>query len=415
MSGSMTDVVITGIGIASPLGEDRETTWQRVQHGDSGLAWIDAEQRWAGGRIPGSRVDHSVGDLAELVTAEAWADSGLELSQTDPIRLGCVFGTSKGELRQLLEQAPETPWWTAWPAGAASRLAGRWNCQGPVLAPVAACATGLTACIRAAELLRADLCDVVLAGSADASLFPAVIGSFQRLGVLARGTGDPADWVRPFDRQHAGFLIGEGAACLVMERQSHAAARGANWYGEWLGGRLGSDPVGITQSDPSGQSLARLLQDLQADTGVTPDYLNLHGTATRRNDRAECHAVQLAYGAAATGVACSGFKGHLGHLLGAAGSVELALTLLALRDQTMPATRNLSVPAEGCELNFFGADHHPLETAVKISAGFGGHLAVAAVRRGTKSRHAESESPCRSSWSMSVPFDHSQAVARQRV
>jgi 3-oxoacyl-[acyl-carrier-protein] synthase II len=228
------------------------------------------------------------------------------------------------------------------------------------------------------------MCDVVFAGSADASLFPAVIGSFQRLGVLAKVEDDPGTACRPFDRHRSGFLIGEGAACLVFERTSHAAARGQRWYGEWLGGRLASDPSGLTQCDPDGRSLTRVLSDLLRQIPVPPDYLNLHGTGTRRNDAAECRAIRTALGSHAEQVSCSGSKGSLGHLLGAAGSVELALTLLALRDQIVPPTMNLTSPDPDCRLNLTPSvpQRRQMQTAIKISSGFGGHLAVAAVGRG---------------------------------
>lgn len=376
--------MITGIGIATPLGPDRESTWRRLLAGDSGLTWIDSERRWASGRamIAVDRNRCRVSALAEQVATEAWHDSRLSKDALDPTRLGCVFGTSKGELSDLLNDTDQS-WLDLWPSGAATRLAQGFDCQGPVLAPVAACATGLVACIRAAELIQSGLCDVVLAGSADASLFPAVIGSFQRLGVLAHCGDDPTTAFRPFDKHRSGFLIGEGAACLVLERREHAKARGVGWYGEWIAGRLGSDPSGLTKCDPSAQSLQRVLADVLTCCLAPPEYFNLHGTATKTNDIAECRAVRAALGPAAAAVSCSGVKGSLGHLLGAAGSVELALTLLALRDQIVPQTRNLSEPDPACGLDLTPGTprQRPIHTAIKISSGFGGHLAVAAVGR----------------------------------
>lgn len=375
-------VVVTGIGLCTPLGPDRETTWRRLLAGESGLAWLDAEHRWAGGRAEIDAREGRVAALADHAAREAWRDSGLSRADLDPERLGCSFGTSKGELDDFL-RGPKREWLALWPSGAAARLASHWNCRGPVAAPVAACATGLVACIQAAAWIRAGLCDVALAGSADASLFPAVCGSFQRLGVLAKLGDDPAAACRPFDRRRGGFLIGEGAACLVLERREHAAARGKRWYGEWIAGRLGCDPTGLTQSDPHGESLARLLTDVVRECPQPPDYINLHGTATKFNDIAECRAVRVALGSAADAVRCSGMKGSLGHLLGAAGSVELALTLLALRDQIVPPTVNLAEPDPECDLNLTPgfAQSQPIAIALKVSSGFGGHLAVAAVGR----------------------------------
>lgn len=385
-----TGVVITGLGICSPLGPDRETTWRRLLAGENGLRWVDPERRWAGGSIHlTEKVDHRrrVSQLAEIVAEEAWRDSGLRFNGLEAYRCGCVFGTSKGELQTLLagetSHEPMQPWTDLWPSGAAEQLAARFHCQGPVLAPVAACATGLVACLRGAELIQTGLCDVVLAGSADASLFPAVTESFRRLGVLAKIDDDPASACRPFDRRRSGFLIGEGAACLVLENRSRAERRGARWYGEWLGGRLGSDPSGMTQIDETGVTLARVLSDLLQDCARPPEYINLHGTATKSNDVAECRAVRQALGSSANEISCSGLKGSLGHLLGAAGSVELALTLLALRDQIVPMTLNLSDPDPDCDLQLTPQlpQRRTLRTAYKISSGFGGHLAVAAVGR----------------------------------
>jgi 3-oxoacyl-[acyl-carrier-protein] synthase II len=241
----------------------------------------------------------------------------------------------------------------------------------------------LAACQRGFELIRDGCCDVVLVGSSDASLQPAILGSFQRLGVIARPADDPAHACRPFDRHRNGFVVGEGGACLVLESLAHAKARGARWYGEWLTGRMLSDSTGLTQLDPSGQSLKRLLRDLRRDVAGVPDYVNLHGTATIPNDRVETAALRDVLGANAAEIACSSLKGGLGHLLGAAGSVELAATFLAIRDQIAPPTANLFEPDPELELNFTPRQARPctIQRAWKLSLGFGGHLSAACVGR----------------------------------
>lgn len=367
------------------MGENRETTWRRLLAGEGACRWIDPERRIAGAPAPMVSGGNDVARLAAVAAEEAWRDGRLRREEVDRERLGCVFGTSKGDLNRLLNGDAaidaDSSWIDFWPSGAASVLAGRFHCQGPVIAPVAACATGLVACLRGAELIESDLCDVVLAGSADASLFPAVVYSFRRLGVLAKVEGNPATACRPFDRGRTGFLVGEGAACLVLERRSHAERRGARWYAEWLGGRMGSDPAGLTRIDDSGATLARLVRDVADDCGRAPEYVNLHGTATRSNDVAECRALRSVFGAAADGISCSGLKGSLGHLLGAAGSVELAMTVLALRDQIVPPTVNLVDPDPACSLDLTPGRprRRRINMAVKISSGFGGHVAVAAV------------------------------------
>ena len=226
----------------------------------------------------------------------------------------------------------------------------------------------------------------MLAGSSDASLLPIVLGSFQRLGVLAKNSEHPAKACKPFDLRRNGFVIGEGAAVFVLERLDKAIARGTKIYAEWLAGGMASDGSTLTGLDVSGESLARLITDVLKRADVQPqeiDYINLHGTATEQNDIYETRAVKAALGRAAMAVSCSSLKGAIGHLLGAAGSVEMAVTLLALRDGIVPPTVNLESPDPACDLDYTPRrpKQKPLHTALKLSLGFGGHLAAAVVRR----------------------------------
>jgi len=201
--------------------------------------------------------------------------------------------------------------------------------------------------------------------------------------VLARTPHDPSTAGRPFDATRSGFIVGEGAACLIVESLEHARQRQARWYAEWTGGRMLSDPTGLTQLGADGQSLMRLLRDLIRDSSEFPDYINLHGTGTVTNDRVESMAVRAVLGQQSTRVACSSLKGALGHLLGAAGSVELAATLLAIRDQIVPPTANLTTPDPELQLDFTPLRARPsrIQTAWKLSLGFGGHLSAASVRQ----------------------------------
>jgi 3-oxoacyl-[acyl-carrier-protein] synthase II len=265
-------------------------------------------------------------------------------------------------------------------------ISHRFQLHGPCLCPVAACATGLVSLQRGYDLIGDGYCDVVLAGSSDASLLPIVLGSFKRLGVLSRNVDVPSAACRPFDRNRSGFVIGEGAAVFVLERWEDAVARGANIYAEWLAGGLAADATSLTGLDPSGEPLARLIGDVLRRGGVQPDeidYINLHGTATEQNDVYETRAVKRAFGAAAPSVRCSSIKGAVGHLLGAAGSVEMAAMLLAVRDGIIPPTVNLTLPDPECDLDYTPqlAARQPVRTAMKLSLGFGGHLAAAVVRR----------------------------------
>jgi 3-oxoacyl-[acyl-carrier-protein] synthase II len=394
-------VVITGIGLWTPLGSDRESTWRSLVGGRSASRWLMSPQ-WTGAarmagvpcEMPAESVTQGIDPviaLARRASAEAVQDAGLDAGMLASDATGVVFGTSKGGLHtaaRLLANSdhsagPAGDWLDLWPNAAARHIAASFGCRGPLLAPVAACATGLAACLRGVELIRDGRCNIVLAGSSDASLQPAILGSFRRLGILAIHPDDPSKACRPFDRTRSGFVVGEGAGCLILESLPHALARGAKWYAEWLGGRMLSDPAGLTQLDPEGMSLKRLLRDLQIDVPGLPDYINLHGTATLPNDRVESAAVRAVLGADADQIACSSLKGGLGHLLGAAGSVELAATLLAIRDQIVPPTVNLFDPDPELDLNFTPrqSQRRRIQRAWKLSLGFGGHLSAACIGR----------------------------------
>ncbi len=233
-------------------------------------------------------------------------------------------------------------WWTRLaPSGPSQTVADLFNLQGAALAPVTACATGLSSILRGAELIRNGECDVVLAGSADASLTPAVMASFRKLGVLAKSSGDPAERVRPYDRNRSGFLIGEGSGIVVLESESHAKARGAKPIAEWLTGGMVCEAVGRTQLNARPEALVWLIRDVLRRSELAPadiDYIGLHGTATKANDIAEVRAVKAAFGRHAYLLSASSLKGAIGHLLGAAGSVELASMLLAMRAVVLPPT-----------------------------------------------------------------------------
>lgn len=413
-------VLITGIGLVTPAGPDRESSWRALCAGASVTRPLAARdlfgERGCDGDpdVPTGFVgapaapdgqprrgppDDPVIALALRAAAEAWADAGLESARPDPGQAGCVLGTSKGGFRTFSAAwndrrdrpgavaAVADAWWNQFePAAAARRVAGRFCLEGAALCPVAACATGLVSAARGAELIARGRCDVVLAGSSDASLHPALLGSFRRLGVLARAFDVPARACRPFDRNRDGFVVGEGAAVLVLERLEHALARGARPYAEWLAAGSAADPAHLTQLDPEPASLVRLIASVLRRAQVAPeqlDYVSLHGTGTVPNDRCESRALRTALGARADTIAASSLKGTIGHLLGAAGSVELAATLLALRDGVVPPTANLHEPDPECPLDCtpLVPRRRPLTTALKLSLGFGGHLAAAIVRR----------------------------------
>lgn len=409
-------VVVTGIGLVTPFAVGREASWRQIRTGaraarrvelplvtpptKESVTGLDCFGAPAPLVARASAGDEPIIDLALTAAEEAFADAGLPAGFSTPDRLGCVIGTSKGGLRSasrfllatrnvMDESAPTEASGELWkrflPNTPALAVAARWGAQGPVLCPVAACATGLVSLQRGVDLIHEGVCDVVLAGSTDASLTPLVVASFQRLGVLARGS-DAATAGRPFDVRRNGFVIGEGAAVLVLESHAHAAARKAKAYAEWLSGGLLADAAGLTHLDTTGAGLTRLVRDVLSRGNIAPDeidYINLHGTGTRENDVCETRGLRGALGAAAARPGCSSLKGAIGHLLGAAGSVETACALLALRDGIIPPTVNLEQPDPQCDLDYTpgAARSAELRTALKLSLGFGGHLTAALLGR----------------------------------
>lgn len=405
-------VVVTGVGLRTGLGPDRASTWAAVRAGRIGVRRLEAIPAGAGepaylgcpaelGLDPDDPDAEPVLALLTAVADEAMADARLGPGGFDADRVATLIGLSKGGVRSLgrLNEAirrggPDADpdrlarlWRQAGPDAGAALVAGRYGLRGPSLAPVAACATGLVAVLRGADLIRRGDCDLALAGGVDASLEPILLAAFRRMRVLARDdSGDPASAVRPWDRRRSGFVVGEGGAVLVLERADHALARGATAYAEVAGGALGSDAHHETGLDPDPARLARLIRSALDRAGVVPgelDHINVHGTATRPNDPLECAAIRRALGPEADRVACSASKAQIGHLLGAAGSAELALCCLAVRDGFAPPTRNLSDPDPACDLDGTPEVGRalPIRAALKLSIGFGGHLAAAVLRR----------------------------------
>jgi 3-oxoacyl-[acyl-carrier-protein] synthase II len=407
-------VWITGIGLVAPSapeGAGPEAAWRSLRDGHARPSPLEPRDPAHGPRHHGfpapfrKRFDAGFDPLPRIVEAAAIAaahDAGLgpRASAHDPDRAAVLFGLSKG---RMLRQEAVFERWRANPAddadlayywprlGAnegARRIARLLRTRGPCLAPVAACATGLIAAIQGADLIRHGHADVAFVGAADASLTPFLLGAFRRLKVLAPVDvgDDPARAVRPWNRDRRGFLVGEGGAVLVLERAEHACARGALPYAEFAGGAMGSDAHHLTDQDPNPSGLAHLIALALRNANLAPadiDHVNVHGTATRSNDPLECRAIRRAFGPHADGLSCSANKAQVGHLLGAAGAVELAFTALAIRDQFAPPTANLTDPDPACDLDGTPLVGKPREirAALKLSLGFGGHLACAVLRR----------------------------------
>ncbi|MFG0335032.1 MAG: beta-ketoacyl-[acyl-carrier-protein] synthase family protein [Maioricimonas sp. JB049] len=407
-------IVVTGIGLVTPLGGDRESSWRGLISGQRACRLLSTDELRERGWPAGSREEwpgapaifppenygnQRVVGMALQAAGEALADAAWNPACDAPAaeRTACVIGTSKGDFfatsRQFLGMsasgasgATAAEWLSCWPHAAATAVARRFDARGPLLCPVAACATGLVSLIRGADLIRNGACDVVIAGSSDAALHPALQACYRRMGVLARGAF-PVDRIcRPFDRDRSGFIAGEGAAILVLERKSHADARGARIYATWLGACMAADPAGITHLDPGADGLTYCIRSVLRQSGMavdSVDYVGLHGTATVPNDRSETRAIRQALGTAADAVRCSSLKGSIGHLLGAAGSVETAATVLAMRDSICPPTVNLDTADPACDLDYTPGRAGPgaIRTALKLSLGFGGHVAAVLLGR----------------------------------
>ena len=397
-------VVISGIGLATTLGPTASETWAGLVAGRSGATWLTRPELgsdFAGFPLaPGAWADHHepvLGLLARLVS-EAIEDAGLPLDRLDRDRVGVLIGLSKGGIQSLSRTEVLTRlgepdgrglarvWPDAWPSAGASAIARRYDWRGPCVAPIAACATGLIAALQGADLIRRGLCDVVLAGSADLSLDPLVLGAFRRMKVLARVDADPTRAVRPWSRDRSGFLVGEGGAILVLERADAVAERGGTAYAELAGGAIGSDAFHETGLNPDPTGFSRLIERALRSAQVDPAEIalvNLHGTATASNDPLEARALRRVFEPAADRLACSATKAQVGHLLGAAGSVELAITALSVRHGFATPTLNLDDPDPACDLD--ATPHRGrrlnIPAALKLSLGFGGHLAAAVLRR----------------------------------
>ncbi|MEW6357136.1 MAG: beta-ketoacyl-[acyl-carrier-protein] synthase family protein [Planctomycetota bacterium] len=397
----MSRALVTGIGIISPLGPDRETTWQAVKEGRS-AANVLHDIALTGQRIHiGAQVDRSWLDGADAhrdpfirfalkAAAEAVADAKIPLSDMDRSRIGCFIGSSKGgvatvheeQARLLRGEPPTGRLFSDFPPNMASvAVWERHSLAGPCGNIVAACATGALCIAHAAAMIEEGACDIVLAGASDASMTPAIIAGFDKMRLLARSNGDPKAAARPFDRDRSGFILGEGACVLVVESEDHARRRGARSYGAITGWASTSQAHAMTHHDPSGAGITEALTTALRRGAIAPKdigYINAHGTGTQQNDIVETTAIRNAFGDAADRIPVSSTKPVTGHLLGAAGSIEFAIALLAMRDGFLPPTINLDHPDPACDLDYVPKVGRPaaIQNCLSISSGLGGQVCV---------------------------------------
>jgi 3-oxoacyl-[acyl-carrier-protein] synthase II len=404
-------VAITGVGIITATGRGREAVWQAVQAGVSGVRRLSGLAGIPDGLLLGATADidgEFPGQLKNIplcleTAAEALADSEIRLLTTDRERFGCSIGAHMGDTDYVVERlglhhlipAGKRHWCEQWfPNTSCVSVAQHYDLRGPRLSNSTACASGTIAILKAVHAIRDGQCDLALAGSSEA-IHPLFAAGFYNMRVLADHE-DPTQACRPFDVNRSGFVMGEGAAMFVLERLDHALDRRAQIYAEVLGGRMLGDAHHVTSLGADCQALVELITGTLRSSRIAPHdiaYVNAHGTGTQQNDAMEARGIRLALGRAADSVCVSANKSMLGHLVNASGSVELALTALALRDGFAPPTLNLTHPDPECDLDcvpLVGRER-PLEHALKLSIAFGGHLAAIALRRwtGREARQAQ--------------------------
>ncbi|MER7044668.1 beta-ketoacyl-[acyl-carrier-protein] synthase family protein [Streptomyces jumonjinensis] len=404
MSG--TETAVTGMGLVTPAGIGVEENWRTVCAGRSRAA-ADPELAHTPARIscrvPGFDADALLGArkalrldpaarFALVAAREAVAHAGLDPATWNGARVGVVIGSADGgpgtveaQHRVLLEEGPHRVSPLLLPMQLPNMLAGQISidqrANGPSMVVATACASGGSAIAIACDLLALDRCDVVIAGGSDAMLTPLLMSGFAQMGALSQRHGEPAAASRPFDAERDGFVGGEGAGVLILERAADARARGATVHGRVLGHGSTADAHHITTPDPGGHGIEAAVRAALADAGLSPGdigHVNAHGTSTPLNDRVEGEML----GRVLTGdPLITSTKGVTGHLLGAAGAVEAVYTLLALARRTVPPTANLTVPEPGLKhLNIpVVATEHTAHTALSNSFGFGGQNAVLAL------------------------------------
>ncbi|MBW8743686.1 MAG: beta-ketoacyl-ACP synthase II [Sphingomonas sp.] len=417
----MRRVVVTGLGLVTPVGADVETAWSNIKAGKSGAGRITrfdpsdqkctiacevkpADHPW--GFDPGKRVDHKVQRQVDPfivygidAAGQAYEDSGLgELTYEQSCRVGCMIGSGIGGLPGIesesivrFEKGPSR----VSPHFVHGRLINlisgqvsiKYGLRGPNHAVVTACSTGAHAIGDAARIIAADDADVMLAGGAEGAICPLGIAGFAQARALSTNFNDtPEKGSRPYDKDRDGFVMGEGAGIVVLEEYEHAKARGAKIYAEVIGYGLTGDAYHVTAPHPEGDGAFRSMQMALRKAGLEPkdiDYINAHGTSTPLGDELELGAVRRLLGDAIQTVSMSSTKSMIGHLLGGAGAVESIFCILAIRDQIVPPTINLDNPSESCEgvdLVPNVAKQRPVKAVLNNSFGFGGTNASLVMR-----------------------------------
>lgn len=412
-------VVVTGLGALTPIGNDAKTTWENAVKGVSGagpITHFDCSQfktQFACEVKNFNPADHfdrkkmrqlDLYAMYALVAAdEAIGDAGLDSEGVDKNRVGVIFAAGIGGLHtfeeeagyyaQHVEQGPKyNPFFIPKMIAdiAAGHISINHEFRGPNFGTVSACASSNNALVDAFNYIRLGYADAIVAGGAEAAVFPAGVGGFNSMRALSTRNEDPATASRPFSGSRDGFVIGEGAAALVLEEYEHAKARGAHIYAEVAGGGLSADAYHITATHPDGLGACLVMENALRDAGMKPediDYINLHGTSTPVGDISEAKAIKQVFGDHAYKMNLSSTKSMTGHLLGAAGALEALFTVKAITDGIVPPTINHEEgdndPEIDYNLNFTfnKAQKREINAALSNTFGFGGHNAALILKK----------------------------------
>lgn len=397
-------VVITGIGMVSPLGIGNEANWSALISGKSGIRAItrfdtsDYACRIAG-QVEGfeperwiEKKDVKKSDLfihyAIAAAQFAMDDSGLTIDESNRDRAGVIIGSGIGGLplieemhKKLLEKGPSrvSPFFIPGLIVnlAAGQVSIRFGARGPNSAPATACATGAHAIGDAFKIVQRDDADIMIAGGAEAVISPLALSGFSAMRALSTRNDEPSRASRPWDRDRDGFVMGEGAGVVILEERERAMARGARIYCEVTGYGMSSDAYHITAPSEDGSGSSRVMTLTLKDAGLQPeqiDYINAHGTSTPHGDKSETLAIRKVFGEHAGRLAVSSTKSMTGHLLGAAGGLETAICAMTIREGVLPPTINYETPDPECDLDYVPnqARTMPVRHALSNSFGFGG-------------------------------------------
>ncbi|HEY9037162.1 MAG TPA: beta-ketoacyl-ACP synthase II [Pseudomonadales bacterium] len=397
-------VVVTGMGMLTPLGNTVAETWDGILKGKSGIATIDHFDASAftthfAGSVRGLDLDQYLSakearkmdpfiQYGMAAGIQAVTDSGIEVTEANAERIGVAIGSGIGGLSFIEKNAnilhdsgPRkiSPFFV--PGAITNMIAGNlsihYGFRGPNIAITTACTSGTHNIGFGARMIQYGEADAMIVGGAEQAATPLGLGGFAAARALSTRNEDPQRASRPWDRDRDGFVLADGAGVLVLEEYEHAKARGAKIYAEFVGFGMSGDAYHMTSPPEDGRGAAQSMRNALHDAGIAADamdYINAHGTSTKAGDAAESRAVRAVFGAAADALSVSSTKSMIGHLLGAAGAVEAIFTILALRDQVAPPTINLENPDEGCDLDYVAGQAKPrkIDVAMSNSFGFGG-------------------------------------------